>query len=126
MDRKTVIALLKRHQAELTELGIVSLSIIGSTAREEATTVSDVDLAATLTPGPRGFAHLERMDQLRERLGKMLGCADGVVNDILKPLSGFSRRQGRDCRRVSAALAGMLPATAAGSSTRVASSPMHW
>jgi predicted nucleotidyltransferase len=81
MDRKTVIASLKQHQAELTELGIVSLSIIGSTARQQATSTSDVDLAATLTPGPRGFAHLERIDQLRERLGKMLGCAVDVIEE---------------------------------------------
>jgi len=81
VDRATVIALLKQHQAELVELGVVSLSIIGSTARQEATSASDVDLAATLTPGPRGFAHLERMDQLRDRLGKMLGCAVDVIEE---------------------------------------------
>jgi uncharacterized protein len=95
IDRNTVIASLKQHQAELTELGIVSLSIIGSIAREEATSASDVDLAATLTPGRRGFAHLERMDQLRERLGKMLGCAVDVIEEP-SPLLRVQRAIERD------------------------------
>ena len=81
MNRATVIAMLRRHQAELADLGVVSLSIIGSTARQEATSASDVDLAATLTPGPRGFAHLERMDQLTDHLRKMLGCAVDVIEE---------------------------------------------
>ncbi|HEY7243677.1 MAG TPA: nucleotidyltransferase domain-containing protein [Xanthobacteraceae bacterium] len=95
MDRSTVLALLKRHQAELVELGVVSLSIIGSTARQEATSASDVDLAATLTPGPRGFAHLERMDRLRAHLSKMLGCAVDVIEEP-SPLPRVQRAIERD------------------------------
>ena len=58
-----------------------AIHLIGATARQEATSASDVDLAATLTPGPRGFAHLEWMDQLSDRLGKMLGCAVDVIEE---------------------------------------------
>ena len=81
MDRHTVIALLKHHQAELSELGVLTVSIIGSTARNEATASSDVDLAVKLTPAPRGFAHLERMDRLRERIADILGCSVDVIEE---------------------------------------------
>lgn len=50
MQRTAVIATLKRHKAELNKLGIVRLSLFGSTARDEASRKSDVDLAVTLTP----------------------------------------------------------------------------
>ena len=72
MDRASVIAALRRHEAELRELGIVRLSIFGSTARGDASENSDVDLAALLTSGPRGFAHLDRIDQIKGRLSKIL------------------------------------------------------
>lgn len=81
MDRATVIALLKQHRAELAELGFLSISIIGSTARGEATEESDVDLAVTLKPGERGFAHFERMDRLRERLAEMLGRPVDLIEE---------------------------------------------
>jgi hypothetical protein len=81
MDRQTAITLLKHRQAELSELGVVTLSLIGSMAREEATAVSDVDLAVKLTPGPRGFAHLERMDRLKERLSAILGCSVDLIEE---------------------------------------------
>jgi predicted nucleotidyltransferase len=72
MDKATVIATLKRHEAELRELGIERLSIFGSIARDEATEASDVDFAALLAPGPRGFARLERIDRIKGRLSKIL------------------------------------------------------
>ena len=72
MDSASVIAALKSHETELRELGIVRLSLFGSTARGEATEVSDVDLAAVLTKGPRGFARLERIDNMKARLSKIL------------------------------------------------------
>jgi hypothetical protein len=37
MNKRAVIAALKRHQAELRSLGVVSVSLFGSTARDEAT-----------------------------------------------------------------------------------------
>lgn len=81
MERATTITLLKQHQAELIELGVLSVSVIGSTAREEATPLSDVDLAVTLTQGKRGFAHLERMDRLRARIAEMLGTSVDVIEE---------------------------------------------
>jgi len=72
MDSTAVIAALKHHEAELRELGIVRLSIFGSTARAEASEDSDVDLAVTLTEGPRGFDRLERRDRIKARLSRIL------------------------------------------------------
>ena len=81
MDRATVIASLKDHAAELRKLGIVRLSLFGSTARGEASTSSDVDVAVVLTRGPRGFAHLDRLDEIKDRLERILGVSVDVVEE---------------------------------------------
>lgn len=46
MDRSTAIARLKAREPLLRSMGIASLSLFGSTAREEAGPTSDIDLAA--------------------------------------------------------------------------------
>jgi predicted nucleotidyltransferase len=72
MDRETVIATLKAHEAELRALGIKQLSLFGSVARGEAGPESDVDLAATFDrTRPFGifqFAALE--GRLRDLVGR--------------------------------------------------------
>src|SRR5262249_33791809 len=47
LNRESVIALLREHQDELRQLGLSSLSLFGSVARNEARADSDVDLLAT-------------------------------------------------------------------------------
>jgi predicted nucleotidyltransferase len=81
MDKATVIATLKRHEAELRGLGVVKLSLFGSVAREEACEESDVDLAAVFTEGPRGFASLERKDRIKERLEELLGRSVDLIEE---------------------------------------------
>jgi predicted nucleotidyltransferase len=81
MQRTAVITTLKRHKAELNRLGIVRLSVFGSTARDEASSRSDVDLAVKLTRGRRGFAHLDRMERIRERLSEILGRQVDVIEE---------------------------------------------
>lgn len=81
MDRGAVIATLRDHEPELRELGIMRLSLFGSTARGEASKRSDVDLAIELTPGPRGFAHLERLDTIKDRLATILGVSVDLVEE---------------------------------------------
>ena len=81
MYRAAVITTLKRHKAELNRLGIVRLSVFGSTARDEASPRSDVDLAVKLTRSRRGFAHLDRMQRIRERLSEILGCQVDVIEE---------------------------------------------
>ena len=81
MNRAAVIAALKRHETELKELGVLRLSLFGSIARDEGAEHSDVDIAVTLTPGPRGLAHLERMENIKARLSEIVGCAVDVIEE---------------------------------------------
>jgi predicted nucleotidyltransferase len=81
MQRDVVLSLLKHHQSELTALGLLSVAIIGSTARGEARDDSDVDLAVRLSEGPRGLAHLRRLDDLSRRLAAILGCPVDVIEE---------------------------------------------
>ena len=81
MKREDAIAIIKCHEAELKELGVLSLALFGSTARDEASADSDVDVAVTLKPGTRGFAHLDRVDQLKEVLATILGRPVDVIDE---------------------------------------------
>jgi hypothetical protein len=47
MGRAEAIAKLKAHETELKQLGVEHLYLFGSTARDEASTNSDVDLFST-------------------------------------------------------------------------------
>ncbi|MGL4608786.1 MAG: nucleotidyltransferase family protein [Trueperaceae bacterium] len=49
MHRQEVITTLKRHQRELERLGVSSVQLFGSVARNEATAESDVDLLVELS-----------------------------------------------------------------------------
>jgi predicted nucleotidyltransferase len=85
MRREVALAILKAHAAELKALGVVSLSLFGSTARDEASEESDIDIAVTLLPGPeKGLAYLGRLDTLKGRLSQMLGHP---VDLIVEPTS---------------------------------------
>ncbi len=64
MKRQTGLSLLQRHRAELVELGVESLSIVGSTAREEARASSDVDVVVRLTEGAPGEFLIEKSEAL--------------------------------------------------------------
>ena len=66
MDRTTVLATLRRYEAELKAAGIVRLSLFGSTARDEASPEPDVDLMAEFDSG-RQFSLLD-MVHLENRL----------------------------------------------------------
>jgi predicted nucleotidyltransferase len=81
MDRTAVIAALKDHRVELKKLGVLRLSLFGSTARGEATKRSDVDLAVRMKRGPRGFARLERLDAIRQRLAEILGVRVDLIEE---------------------------------------------
>ena len=75
MDRDTIIARLRRDEAELRALGVASLSLFGSVARGENGPRSDVDLAVTLDRArmPAGFAYAAlgvRVDMVVEPVRK--------------------------------------------------------
>jgi len=74
MSQKEIIAALRAHEAELKQAGVASLSLIGSTAREDDRPNSDVDIVVRLTDEARsgGFAYFGRIDRLRQQLESML------------------------------------------------------
>ena len=72
MDRASIVTALRAHEPELRLAGVVSLSLFGSMARDEAEAGSDVDLVLrldeSLTSG--GFAWFGRVADLRRRRWK--------------------------------------------------------
>jgi len=83
MKRDVVIRILKEKNTELrTQYGVKSLSLFGSVAREEATSVSDVDLIVEFNR-PVGYFGLFL---LQDHLEEILGCpVDLGTPDSLKP-----------------------------------------
>ncbi len=77
--RDEVLALLAAHKAELEELGVRSISIFGSVARDEAGPDSDVDVIVELSR-PMGFAFFEIERYLEELLGRKVDVA--TVNGL--------------------------------------------
>ena len=72
MDQRFVIEKLRHHEPELKAAGILHISVFGSAARNEATTVSDVDLLADFDKSKR--MTLVRVGSLQNRLSDMLGA----------------------------------------------------
>jgi predicted nucleotidyltransferase len=83
MKQDTVLQILKQKNAELTkQFGVKSLSLFGSVARDEATSVSDVDLLVEFNR-PVGYFGLFA---LQDYLENLLGCSvDLGTPDSLKP-----------------------------------------
>jgi len=79
MRRDTVLDIIQSHQSELEQLGVTSLSLFGSVARNKATEDSDIDVAVRLAAGPHGFAYFGRLDQIESRLRELLGRRVDVV-----------------------------------------------
>lgn len=81
MKREQVIQLLQEHKVRLNELGLRSISIFGSVARDEATTGSDIDLLVEMDP-PYTF---DRYINAKFYLEDLLGCqVDLVMNETLR------------------------------------------
>lgn len=74
MNRNAIIGRLRECEAELRGLGVVSLSLFGSAAREDGNEDSDIDVAIRLDPGrtPQGLDYFEFLEELQQRLEKML------------------------------------------------------
>jgi len=86
MDRDTAVAIIKRHQEELKALGVVSLSLFGSTARNEAARNSDIEVAVRLEPIKGGFAYFGRLDDIERRLSEILGSpVDVIAEPAVRP-----------------------------------------
>ena len=84
MDKQTAIARLKAHEAELRAMGVVSLSLFGSTARGEERADSDVDVAARLTDD--GRIGLPEFFAISDKVRQLLGVdVDFVSEPARKP-----------------------------------------
>jgi predicted nucleotidyltransferase len=75
IKRKEVLDVLATHRSELQEMGIASLALCGSVARDEATDTSDVDLLVEFDR-PVGLFHFARV---RRRLSDILGSPVDLV-----------------------------------------------
>ena len=85
MRRDDALAILKAHAPELRELGVVRLSLYGSTARDEGRDDSDVDVAVHLEDIASGFATLGRLDLIKRRLSELLQARVDVVPEPTHP-----------------------------------------
>ena len=84
MTRDEVLAILRAHLAELAALGVTSLALFGSFARDEARPDSVVDLVVEFDPD--AHVSLFRLLDVKEYLEKLLGReVDLVTRDGLKP-----------------------------------------
>lgn len=86
MNRDEALAILRAHEAELRAAGVESLSLFGSVARGDATADSDVDVVVRLTSeaSEGGFAYFGRLDDLTQRLRKILGCPVDVIAEPVR------------------------------------------
>jgi len=81
MTRDDIIRILNEHRTELERLGVSSLSLFGSAAREEASTASDIDLLVEFSVPVGLFRFLD----VKAYLENVLGCeVDLVTPDALK------------------------------------------
>jgi uncharacterized protein len=88
MDRDTgvILASLRAHEAELRRAGVVSLSVFGSVARGDAGPKSDIDIVVRLSEdfAEGGFEYLGRLENLRERLGQIVGREVDIVTEPIR------------------------------------------
>lgn len=84
MDRDEVIRRLRSYSVSAAALGVHSLHLFGSVARNEADAESDVDVFVDYDPNRFGLVELAR---LRRELTDVLGRrADAATRDGLHPM----------------------------------------
>lgn len=86
MNREQIIATLRIHELELKAAGVLSVSVFGSTGRDDAGKDSDVDVAVRLGEGfsRGGFDYFGRLEELERHLSLMLGCKVDVVEEPVR------------------------------------------
>lgn len=84
MRKADAIAVLREHEPELRQLGVKTLYLFGSTAREQAQDYSDVDLFFDYEKGRFGLFELM---EVKSRTAEILGRpADIMTRDSLHEL----------------------------------------
>jgi predicted nucleotidyltransferase len=87
MSRDEVLTKLRHHAPELQAEGILHLTLFGSTARNQTTPSSDIDLMADFDPGKKisllSVVRLER--ELSEMLGEKVDlCTRRSMREIIR------------------------------------------
>jgi predicted nucleotidyltransferase len=85
MDRVTALERLTTCEPALRALGVESLSLFGSTARDSAVEASDVDVVVRLPSTARGFAVIGLLERIRNELTDRLGTDADVVPEPRYP-----------------------------------------
>lgn len=85
MNRDTALAILKQQAPALRQLGVVSASLFGSTARDEATANSDIDVAVKLDDEVRGLHAFGALDRVKQHLAQALKARVDVVPEPDEP-----------------------------------------
>jgi predicted nucleotidyltransferase len=85
MRRDDALAILKNQAPELRQLGVVSASLFGSTARDQAAGNSDVDVAVTLADHIRGLHAFGALDRIKQQLALALKAPVDVVPEPAEP-----------------------------------------
>ena len=83
MTRDEVISVLREHEPEFKAAGVLSLSVFGSVARNDAAPDSDIDIAVRLADdfSSGGFDYFYQLEQLEQRLSRLLGRTVDVVTE---------------------------------------------
>jgi predicted nucleotidyltransferase len=86
MNREQAIAKLRDYEAELKAIGVVSASLFGSVARDDAGVDSDVDVVVKLAESfsTGGFDYFWQLEQLEKRLSGLLGCKVDVIAEPVR------------------------------------------
>ena len=75
MSRDEVLSILAEHKAELVAMGVKSIAIFGSTARNEAGAESDVDVLVEFSVPVGMFKFLDVKSRLESILGREVDLA---------------------------------------------------
>lgn len=88
MNREEVIAILRKHQQELNNLGVKSLELFGSVARNEARYDSDIDLLVEISESMSLFQFISIKLYLQDLLNFPvdLGTKDSLHKDLRQPI----------------------------------------
>ena len=75
MRRDEALRIIRAHEAELRAMGVESIELFGSVARDEAGPESDVDVLVRFseTDRPKGLAFFRLYADLSEELSQLLG-----------------------------------------------------
>jgi len=82
VTRDDILRILSEHREDLTRLGVKSLALFGSAARDEAGAASDVDLLVQFETAPGFDGYMRLKYYLEELLGSRV---DLVMESALKP-----------------------------------------